>query len=106
MQKPLRLFAESVLFQQKPDVFVEKSDWFMKKYRFPLVKLTLFANTAFGRKNFEKLLSDGNATVVESMLSFTSVWEAQTVRGVADSDVEGLNCERGCRFYRVAAQLA
>ena len=38
----------------------------------------------------------GGAGFVESMLSFRSVWEAESVIGVADFDVESLRCDR-CR---------
>ena len=45
-------------------------------------------------------------SVVESMLRFRSVWEAESVRGVADFHVEGLKCDRGRRFYRGAAKAS
>ena len=41
----------------------------------------------------------GDAPVVESMLSFRSIWEAESMIRVADSDVESLKCDRGGRFY-------
>ena len=44
--------------------------------------------------------------VVESMLSFRSVWEAESVIGVVDFNVETLKRDRGRRFYRGAAQAS
>ena len=40
----------------------------------------------------------GGAGVVESMLSFRSVWEAESIIGVADFNMKSLKCDRGGRF--------
>ena len=42
---------------------------------------------------------------LRELLSFRSVWEAESVTGVADSDVESLKCDRGRRFYGWSAGL-
>ena len=48
----------------------------------------------------------GSAVVVESLLSFRSVWDAFCARGVTESDVESLKCDSGHRFHKVPAQLS
>ena len=47
----------------------------------------------------------GVVDVVESMLSFASVWEAKSVIGVVDFDMGTLKCDRVARFYSSAASF-
>ena len=45
-------------------------------------------------------MSEAKRVGLRELLSFRSVWEAESVTGVADSDVESLlKCDRGRRFY-------